>query len=255
MLEIATGCFDYTQFNIVVNPLPIPVFDEESYIYCLNATEKLPISVQAGFKYYRWNTGEEGANLNRIYIDAPGNYSVTVTNYYGCKASVSVEVGTSNIATITEIKIDDFNGNGNNSIEIFVEGEGDYEYALNSNFSYQDSNIFTNLVNGYHTVSVRDKNGCGTVSQEILVLDYPNFFTPNGDGFNDHWNFIGMNEFPEAKIYIFDRFGKLLKQISPISKGWDGNNLKGKPLPSSDYWFTIDIKDRGKCRGHFTLKR
>jgi gliding motility-associated-like protein len=255
MLEIATGCFDYIQFNIVVNPLPIPIFDEESYIYCLNATEKLPISVQAGFKSYVWNTGEEGANLNKIYIDTPGNYSVTVTNYYGCEASVSVVVLPSNIATIKEIKINDLNGNGNNSIEIIAEGEGEYEYSLNSNNYYTESNIYNDLKNGYHTVQVRDRNGCGTVSQEILVLDYPNFFTPNNDGFNDYWNIIGMDQFPDAEIYIFNRFGELLKQISPISKGWDGTNHKGTDLPSNDYWFTIDLKDRGQCRGHFTLKR
>lgn len=254
MLEIATGCFDYTQLNIVVNPLPIPVFDQESYLYCLNSTEPLKISVQAGFQYYVWNTGEEGPNLNKIFINTPGTYTVTVTSYFGCEDNVSVEVLPSNIATITNIKINDFNGK-HNSIEIFVEGEGDYEYALNSTSSYQDSNIFDGLANGYHVVFVRDKNGCGVVSQEILILDYPRFFTPNNDSHNDHWHIIGMNEFPEAKIYIFDRFGKLLKQIPPRSKGWDGTNQEGKALPSSDYWFTIDIKDRPTYRGHFTLKR
>lgn len=254
MFEVATGCFDYTQFNIVVNPLPVPVFEQESYLYCLNATEPLKISVQAGFKYYVWSTGEEGANLNKIFIDTPGTYTATVTSYFGCEESVSVEVLASNIATITNIKINDFNGR-HNSIEIIVEGEGNYEYALNSTSSYQDSNIFDGLINGYHTVFVQDKNGCGVVSEEILILDYPRYFTPNNDSHNDHWHIIGMHEFPEAKIYIFDRFGKLLKQIPPRSKGWDGTNQKGKPLPSNDYWFTIDIKNRPTYRGHFTLKR
>lgn len=254
MLEVATGCFDYTQFNIVVNPLPIPEFDQELYYYCLNATEKLPLAVQAGFDYYVWNTGEEGANLNKILIDAPGTYTVKVTNYFGCEDSVSVEVLASNIATITEIKINDFNWK-NNSVEIIVEGEGDYEYALNSTSSYQDSNIFNGLANGYHVVYVRDKFGCGIVSQEVLILDYPRFFTPNNDSHNDYWHIIGMNEFPDAKIYIFNRFGKLLKQIPPRSQGWDGTDLKGKALGTNDYWFTIDLKDRPQYRGHFTLKR
>ena len=254
MIETATGCFDYTQFNIVVNPLPIPVFEEEFYYYCLNATEKLPIYVQAGFHNYVWSTGEEGANLNKILIDSPGTYTVTVTNYFGCENKVSVEVLPSNIATITEIKIQDFNGK-NNSIEIIIEGEGDYEYALNSDSTYQDSNIFNGLKNSYYTVFVRDKRGCGVVSQQILILDYPRYFTPNNDSYHDYWHIVGMNEFPEAKIYIFDRFGKLLKQISPISKGWDGTNLKGNSLPNTDYWFTIDIKDRPQYRGHFSLRR
>lgn len=254
MVESDTGCFDYTQFNIVVNPLPIPIFNEEIYYYCLNATDPLQISVQAGFEYYVWNTGEEGANLNKILVDTPGVYSVTTTNYFGCQNSTSVEVLASNIANIIDIKVIDFNGS-NNSIEIIVEGPGVYEYAIGNTSNYQDNNIFYGLKNGYHTVFVRDKFGCGTVSQQVLVLDYPRYFTPNSDSYHDYWQLIGMNEFPEAQIYIFDRFGKLLKQISPTSIGWDGTNLKGKPLPSSDYWFTIDIKDRPQYRGHFTLKR
>lgn len=254
MLEIATGCFDYTQFYIVVNPLPIPVFDQESYLYCLNATEPLKISVQAGFQYYVWNTGEEGANLNKIFIDAPGTYTVTVTSYFGCENNVSVEVFPSDIATINEIKVIDFSGSSN-SIEVIVEGPGLYDYALDTNLIYQNSNIFTGLKNGYYTVFVRDRRGCGTVSQQVLILDYPRYFTPNDDGYHDYWHIIGMDEFPNAKIYIFDRFGKLLKRISPISKGWDGTNQKENKLPTNDYWFTIEIENRPKYRGHFTLKR
>lgn len=254
MLENATDCFDTTQFNIVVNPLPIPLFEQDLYYYCLNATEPLPIAVQAGYNYYVWNTGEEGANLNRIFVDAPGIYSVTVTDYFGCENSVNVEVLPSNIATIKEIKIKDFSWKSN-SIEIIVEGEGDYEYALDTYSSYQDSNSFTGLLNGYYTVYVRDKHGCGTVSQQVLILDYPRYFTPNNDSFHDYWHIIGMDEFPEAKIYIFDRFGNFLKQVSPFSQGWDGKSSKGNIMPSSDYWFTIDLKNRPQYRGHFTLKR
>ena len=48
---------------------------------------------------------------------------------------------------------------------------------------------------------------------------------------------------PTAKIYIFDRFGKLLKQISPsLGPGWDGN-YNGNPLPSSDYWFLVEYTE------------
>lgn len=252
--ENATACFDYTQFNIVINPLPNPAFGQDSYIYCLNSSEDLRISVQAGFEYYVWSTGEEGRSLSSIFIDSPGNYTVTTTNRYGCKNDVTVEVFPSNVATITNLEITDFNSD-NNSVTINVEGPGEYEYALNNDSQYQDDNFFTGLSNGYYTVHVRDKNGCGIVSKKFLVLDYPRFFTPNNDGFNDYWSLTGINEFPNSKIYIFDRFGKLLKQISPISRGWDGTNQKGIPMPSSDYWFTIDLEDRPQYRGHFTLKR
>lgn len=253
-LELSTGCFDYTQFNIYLNPLPLPSFSRDSFIYCLNATQPLAISIQSGFEYYVWSTGEEGRNLNRIFVTEPGSYTVRVSNQYGCENSASVDVYASNIATFINLEIIDFRRE-NNSVTIIVEGPGDYEYALNQNLQFQNDNFFKGLPNGYHTVYVRDKNGCGMVSKEFLILDYPRYFTPNEDGHHDFWRIIGMDRFPNSKIYIFDRFGKLLKKIPPTSLGWDGTNMKGVKMPSSDYWFLIEMKDRPQYKGHFTLKR
>ena len=60
-------------------------------------------------------------------------------------------------------------------------------------------------------------------------------------------------------IYIFDRYGKLLKQLSPLGSGWDGT-FNGKPLPATDYWFTVKYEEPGTeiiktFRAHFSLKR
>jgi gliding motility-associated-like protein len=92
----------------------------------------------------------------------------------------------------------------------------------------------------------------------VGVIDYPRFFTPNEDAYNNRWNIIGIaSGDPMAKIYIFDRYGKLLKQISPLGDGWDGT-YNGNPLPSSDYWFQVEYTEnetRKEFRGHFTLKR
>ncbi|MBS4039144.1 MAG: T9SS type B sorting domain-containing protein, partial [Flavobacteriales bacterium] len=80
---------------------------------------------------------------------------------------------------------------------------------------------------------------------------------PNADSYNDHWNIIGLGPQHQAKIYIFDRYGKLLKQISPGSNGWDGNFL-GNPLPSTDYWFKVEYLENNQnkeFKAHFTLKR
>ena len=111
---------------------------------------------------------------------------------------------------------------------------------------------------GTHLITISDANGCGTVSIEVGVVDYPQFMTPNNDGYHDTWNIIGIAQYdPTAKIYIFDRYGKLLKQISPSGPGWDGT-YNGSPLPSSDYWFRVEYKEAETNKtftGHFTLKR
>lgn len=251
--ELATECFDTLEFSIIVHPKPIFDFDEEDYIYCLNATEPLIISVSSGFQYYDWSTGESGPNMNSIAINSGGTYSVTVTNEHDCSNSMSTTVLESNIATIIDIIIDDFNDN-DNTVTILVEGPGDYIYALDSNLYFQASNIFTNVINGYHTVYVKDKNGCGIVSREIVVLNYPKFFTPNQDGVHEYWTILGITEFRNAKVFIYDRYGKLLLQLRPYSMKWDGT-YHGKPMPSSDYWFVIEMGDGRTIKGHFTLKR
>ena len=92
-----------------------------------------------------------------------------------------------------------------------------------------------------------------------MVMDYPLFFTPNGDGYNDTWNIVGIAMQPNAKIYIFDRYGKLLKQLSPIGTGWDGT-FNGELVPTSDYWFTVEYNEpktgaSKQFKAHFTLKR
>ena len=91
------------------------------------------------------------------------------------------------------------------------------------------------------------------------MIDYPRFFTPNGDGYNDTWQIIGIDTRPLSKIYIFDRYGKLLKQLSPLSEGWDGT-YNGRALPATDYWFTVQYEEPGTeiiktFRAHFSLKR
>ena len=84
----------------------------------------------------------------------------------------------------------------------------------------------------------------------------PNTFTPNNDGYHDTWQILGVSsQFqPLTKIKIFNRYGKLLKELSPISSGWDGT-FNGKVLPNDDYWFSAKLQDGREFVNHFTLKR
>ncbi len=73
------------------------------------------------------------------------------------------------------------------------------------------------------------------------------------------WNIFSLSYQLESKIYIFDRYGKLLKEIRPQSRGWDGT-YNGVLMPSSDYWFTVNYTDPKsntvkEYRAHFALKR
>ncbi len=148
-----------------------------------------------------------------------------------------------------------------NNIEIFVQGNGDYEYAINGG-EFQDDPVFRDVPPGINTVVINDKNGCGTTEPiPFLVVGYPKFFTPNGDGLHETWHILGIETLTDPVVFIFDRYGKLLKQIDETSLGWDGT-FNGRPMPSSDYWFRLEYSrdEQGVVvanlvRAHFTLKR
>jgi len=259
-----TICNATTIIPFVVNPVPtINLAGDE--LVCSNLPTFTKV-IDAGLLYsslisnysYAWDfngipiAGETNYNLT---VNTEGIYTVQVLNNQGCFRTRKIAVSASDIAKITNIDIVDLADS--NSITVSVTGLGDYVYGLDDeNGSYQTENIFNNVSAGIHTVFVKDLNGCGIVPKEVAVLGIPNYFTPNEDGFNDFWNIKGANAVFNEKttIHIFDRFGKLIKQISPMNQGWDGTFI-GRQMPASDYWYSIQLEDGRILKGHFALKR
>ena len=159
--------------------------------------------------------------------------------------SISAKITTETFAKSPEIKV------------TLKERKGQYEYQLN-NENWQESPIFSGIVGcKKHTIRVRELGGCSRPGMtSITVMDFPKFFTPNGDGYNDNWT-INCLKNKITSISIFDRYGKLIKQLSAGDIGWDGT-YQGVRLPSSDYWFIIAYKEDGvekQFKSHFSLKR
>ena len=243
------GCSNIANLDLTLIPTPIINLEEKYYLcegYTVTLTENNP------FDSYLWSTGETTPSIT---VSQAGNYTLTVTETHGsviCSTTETVPVILSNPAVITKFITQDWT-ESNNVITVNVTGLGNYEYSLND-IDYQDSNIFYDLELGEYTIYVRDKYGCGTVSDDIYLLMYPNFFTPNGDGYNDFWKIKFSENEPNLTIKIFDRHGKLLKQLGPNSTGWDGKYL-GKDIPSTDYWFVVTRENGKEYKGHFSLKR
>jgi gliding motility-associated-like protein len=115
--------------------------------------------------------------------------------------------------------------------------------------------VFSNISPGLHTITVIDDAFCTNLTATVTIINYPHYFTPNGDGIHDYWNIKGLST--KSEIRIFDRFGKLMKQIFTNGSGWDGT-YNGQMMLSDDYWFTINYIENGSektFRAHFTLKR
>ena len=243
-----SNCYTPIPITININVFTAVILDENVGM-CNN--NPVTLTADAGYLSYTWSTGE---TTQSIVVSTPAIYTVTIENTDGCTKIKTFTVIGSEIATIDNIIIDDLLDN--NSIEIVASGIGNYEYSIDG-IQYQDSPVFSNLSDLVYTAFVRDKNGCGIVSQEFYLMQIPKYFTPNGDGYNEYWNLKDINPTSQnvgAVIYVFDRFGKLLKQISINGLGWDGK-FNEKVMPADDYWYTIQLEDGRSAKGHFALKR
>ena len=263
-VEEENKCLEIFKITLEVNNLP-DIFTTVNASVCENLPSYFT-TLDAGIKppnttidfTYLWT--KEGIELSinpTLDVNVEGIYEVTVFNKLGCSKTRTITVTQSNDANIESIEIIDLTGNDKNSITVNVSGKGEYQYSLDMpNGPFQESNHFENVTSGIHDVYINDKTGCGTVIKTVAVLGIPKFFTPNADGYNDYWSIPGLKLYLNANsiIYIYDRYGKFLKTITPFSQGWDGN-FDGKPLPSDDYWYSLKLEDGRETKGHFSLKR
>jgi len=198
-----------------------------------------------------------GTNSN-LTVSNPDNYTVVATNLTtGCVSEpVTATVINSQKAFVSYTVSNAFDNN--QIITVIATGAGNnYEYQIDGG-PFQDSPIFENQ--NYvleHTIVVRDKNDCGSTSLNAVVVNYPKLFTPNGDSYFDTWMVYGISQLKNVRLFIYNRYGKLLTQLNSKNESWDGT-LNNAPLPADDYWFTISYTENGNSkefRSHFTLKR
>lgn len=252
--EINSLCNSETSFDLIVNDLP-SVKIEKTYFLC-NLETSLHVSVDNNLDSYVWKSPEGNviSNKNDANLEDAGKYTLVVgkikNNIY-CENNFEFELVRSVLPTIKEVKYKELSDN--NFIEIIPTFNGNLEYSIDG-VNYQESNYFSDIQGGTYMAYLRDKGGCGEDSKEVTVIDYPKFFTPNNDGYNDFWQVKSITKFPNSKISIFDRYGTLLTELSSNDSGWNGI-YNGKEMPSDDYWFRANFNNEVVFSGHFALKR
>lgn len=246
---------------VVLQKIDGAVFADEQtdFLICQNESNSIILSASLvnpqGNIFYDWSTGDTAESIE---VDESGDFSVEVTSI---QIIDGVEVVCTNSKTfnvevsgLPEVSFTQTGFAGNGQVIISAEGNGDYEFALNNSI-FQNENTF-NINQTENTIIVHDKNGCGEVVLNFIALSIPEFFTPNGDGFNDYWQVKGIRQSENSikNIFIFDRYGKLLRRLSPQLIGWDGT-YNGRQMPSQDYWYRIEMISGQSVTGHLTLKR
>jgi gliding motility-associated-like protein len=261
----------FTDYRVNVNPTPLPILADGNI--CITAAGQV-------YQTYTLNTGLNNTDYDFEWFDSNGNiipgetnatlvvdeagtYSVIATNWLtGCSSDSTLSTATATVTetlpatTMTVVQSEYFSDNATITVNV-TGGTGTLMYSLDEG-PLQSSNVFIGVTAGEHTVTVMDTESCTYLTQVVTIIDYPHYFTPNGDGIHDTWNVVGLADKPGTKIFIFDRYGKLLKQISSTGAGWDGT-YNGNLMPSDDYWFTVDYADENgvmkQYKSHFAMKR
>ncbi len=253
-----SNCFDASEyFRLTVLETPVLDFPTEVYL-CEDGSITIGDTMPDPSSTYVWDSGELTSSVN---ISQAGIYTLTVTNAQGglsCSSSSSVTVIVSTPPEIADVIVEDLQNN--NTVTIITDMEGDWKYRLDQG-EFRPGNTFSNVFPGMHTVTVNDPKGCGSVTEKIVIVGFPKFFTPNGDSSNDEWHIEGISNLENPEVFIYDRYGKLLQRLNDQSTGWDGTT-NGKILPSSDYWFKLTYESIDGQRttakyinNHFSLKR
>lgn len=210
---------------------------------------------------YNWvsesDLGFAGSSDSKISVSpvSTSTYNVEMTRGE-CAAEDEFELIVAERPVISKVDSVDYNVR-----DVIVDGgTSPYYYWIDKiTTDSVTTSIFNEVPYGKHTAYVVDAAGCDAKLPFVVVapeMVIQKLVSPNGDGVNDVFSNVVIREaFPNAKISIFDRWGKKLAEYKGSDNGWDGT-YNGQPMPSTDYWYEIEIKELKKTyTGHFTLMR
>jgi gliding motility-associated-like protein len=90
--------------------------------------------------------------------------------------------------------------------------------------------------------------------EKVLVF---NGISPNGDGKNDTWHILGIEQYPANEVYVFNRWGNQVFEQKGYtnSNAWDGT-WNGKDLPDGTYFYILNLGGNlGKLEGYLQILR
>ena len=71
-------------------------------------------------------------------------------------------------------------------------------------------------------------------------IHVPNVFTPNDDGINDTWEISHIEMYPDAKIFVFNRWGQKMYEGDGTSEYWNGE-YRGNKVPAGTYFYVVAL--------------
>lgn len=223
---------------------------------------------------FSW-TGPDGFSAEGDFLMniSSGTYELVATDANGCSVTESYSIIEPELLEIEELDAvvysNGFNLTAFQSEDgIITEPDilgGSSPYSI----SYSGPNDYSSmgfgdqggLGAGWYFVTITDANQCTAIDSIELIqpvpIEIPNGISPNGDGFNDALLVRGLEDFPENKLIIFNRWGNIVyeednyQNIAP----WIGTNESGEDLPEGTYFVVVELTGVDNLKGYLELRR
>ena len=153
--------------------------------------------------------------------------------------------------------------------QLYIEQYGPIQWSSSDTMSCYDCNNPIVFPTGTTTYYVETEvNYCTiidsvtvTVVERELLVEPPEGFSPNGDGVNDLFVVMFLEEYPNNSIVIYNRWGNKVLEKTPYVNNWDGTNKFGgsigTELPEGSYFYVLklDVEKDDIIKGYVYLKR
>ncbi len=263
----ANGCATIVTRDITVNAVPVIAAITGIQQICIGSTSQLSNTTSGG----SWSSSNStiatisSAALVTSVSLGTATISYSITNANGCTTIVTRDVtvnalpvvtATSSLATVSKgLTV---------QLQAITSGVTIASYSWSPS-QILNSSIIANPVarvpdNTTFVVVVTSTQGC-TASASVSVIAIEDFhveptnvFTPNGDGINDRFVIKNLDQYPNNKLQIFDRNGKVMYEKNNYGNDWDGS-LNGVKLSKDTYFYVLTIKGQIVKKGTITLVR
>jgi gliding motility-associated-like protein len=259
------SCTNTDQVLAIVNPLPT-IDAGPDQIICAGQAIVLNASSNGSIVW-------DGIVVNNTPFTplTTATYNVTATSAEGCLNSdeIIVTVGENPDANFYTQTPTQYAPNSTFDFVNYSSGAVSYEWdfgdLIGTSSQEDPSYTYPPLISGTYfvTLVVSSALGCkDSITSVVQLINnspgvnviIPTGFSPNNDSDNDDWTIYGIENYPNSKILVFNRWGLKVFEGNEFSPTWNGV-YQGEILPTADYYYIVELSDGRKFNGVVTIKQ